>query len=213
MTEPLHPVHTEPSTATAPDAFDVPGDVLSLARSATGLQTPEARATRHERDSAMVDEALSPDGLAVLSTRQLRVMVNQAYKLMDTDCPPAGATDCYEMIVDELEYRAQQATERGSVHQLKETFRDNPLYCRFELIIDGTIAAYVKYTMSGAQIVLLDGVEQPGFRDQGIDEILMRHVVLNAHKRRLSLVPQCPMAFSFLADNPQYRTLTGQTGR
>ena len=209
MTELLHPVPTA-STPTAASAAT--GDAALPAQPATSLQAPLVRAARSERDSALLDEDLSPEDLAALSTRQLRVMVNQAYKLMDTAYPPAGATDRYEMIVDELEHRAQQAMERGSVHQPKETFRDNPLYSRFELFIDGTMAAYVKYTMVGAQIILRDGVEQPAFRDQGVDGTLMRHVVLNAHKRRLSLVPQCPMAFSFLADNPQYRSLTARTG-
>jgi predicted GNAT family acetyltransferase len=171
------------------------------------------RATRHGRDSILLDDALAPADLAALSTRQLRVMVNQAYKLMDTDYPPSGAIDRYEMIVEELEHRAQQAVERGTAHQVKETFRDNPLYCRFELFIDGALAAYVKYTMNGGQVILLDGVEQPEFRDLGLDATLMRHVVLNAHKRRLGLIPQCPMAFTFLADNPQYQALTGQPAR
>ncbi|BBE24485.1 hypothetical protein MN0502_33680 (plasmid) [Arthrobacter sp. MN05-02] len=212
MTELLNPVHTEASTTTATAE---PGNVLSMTEFSASHQAPEVRAARHERDSALLDDDLSPKDLTALSTRQLRVMVNQAYKLMDTDYPPTGALDRYEMIVDELEDRAQQAMERGSGygHQPKETFRDNPLYCRFELFIDGTLAAYVKYTMNGGQVILLDVVEQPEFRDQGIDETLMRHVVLNVHKRRLSLIPQCLTAFSFLADHPQYQVLTGQSQR
>jgi predicted GNAT family acetyltransferase len=210
MTELLHPVHTEVSTTAAAAE---PGYVLSMTEFSASHRAPEVRTARHERDSALLDDGLSPKDLTALSTRQLRVMVNQAYKLMDTDFPPAGALDRYEMIVDELEHRARQAAERGSVDQPKETFRDNPLYCRFELFIDGTLAAYVKYTMVGAQVILLDGVERPEFSGQGIDGTLMRLIVLNAHKRRLGLVPQCPMAFSFLADHPQYQVLTGQSQR
>jgi predicted GNAT family acetyltransferase len=214
MTELLYPVRTESSTTTA---LDAPGTVIPLAEVSIGRQASELRATRHARDIALLDDDLSSEDLTALSTRQLRVMVNQVYKLMDTDYPPAGATDRYEMLVEELEHRAQQAAERGNgsvhpMHQLKETFRDNPLYCRFELFVDGTLGAYVKYTMNGAQIILTDGVEQPAFRDQGLDATLMRHVMLNAHKRRLGLVPQCPMAFSFLADHPQYQVLTAQPG-
>jgi predicted GNAT family acetyltransferase len=217
MTELLHPAPTDPTPTTTPAE---PGDVLSLTEFSAPRRTSEARVTRPERESALLQNDLSSEDLAALSTRQLRVMVNQAYKLMDTDYPPTGAIDRYEMIVEELEHRAQQATDRGTGpgtgpdtgHQLKETFRDNPLYCRFELFIDGTLAAYVKYTMSGGRVVLVDGIEQPAFRDQGIDATLMRHVVLNAHKRRLGLVPQCPMAFTFLADNPQYQILTAQPG-
>ncbi|MHA7145345.1 GNAT family N-acetyltransferase [Arthrobacter sp. TmT3-37] len=212
MTELLNPVHTGPATTTA-DAE--PGDVLTLTEFSTSRRASEARTTPHQRENALPDNDLSAEDLAALSTRQLRVMVNQAYKLMDTPYPPAGSTDCYEMIVDELEHRAQQAMDRGTehAHQPRETFRDNPLYCRFELFIDGTLAAYVKYTMNGGQVVLLDGVEQPDFQDQGLDATLMRNVVLNTHKRRLSLVPQCPMACAFLADHPQYQVLIGQPGR
>ncbi|RJT75410.1 hypothetical protein D6T63_17835 [Arthrobacter cheniae] len=162
----------------------------------------------------MVEEELTAQDIAALSMRHLRVLVNQAYKLMDTDYPPAAAMDRYDMIVDELEHRAQQtATRILPANPARESFRDNPLYCRFELFVDGSLAAYLKYTMNGGHIVLTDGVEQPEFRDEGMDVTLMRHVVLNAHKRRLSLRPQCPMAFSFLADHPQYQTLTALAQR
>lgn len=211
MTELLHPVHTNRAPMTASRE---PDNVHALAEIIADHQSSEARTLHSEHETTLLDDNLSPADVAALSTRQLRVMVNQAYTLMDTPYPPAGATDRYEMIVDELEHRAQQAMDRGTehVHQPRETFRDNPLYCRFELFIDGDLAAYVKYTMNGGQIVLNDGVEQASFRNQGIDGTLMRHVVLNTHRRRLSLVPQCPMAFSFLADNPQYQSLTAQAG-
>jgi predicted GNAT family acetyltransferase len=181
------------------------------------LQNPETDSTETEPAAttvggtpaaiASLDEDLSVQELTVLSTRHLRVLVNQVYAIMDTDYPPAGARDRYEMIVEELEHRARQASTRSLEHQLKETFRDNPLYCRFELIINGDLAAYMKYRMDGAQLVLIDGVEQLGFRDQGIDTTLMRHIMLNAHKRRLNVVPRCLIALSFLANYPQYRSL------
>jgi predicted GNAT family acetyltransferase len=211
MTELLHPVHTEPSSATA---FDESGAFTSPAGPRRDSQAPRVRAARHEWDSATPEGTLTPEDLAALPTRQLRVMVNKAYQVMDTDYPPTGAIERYEMIVGELERRARQATEvgvsSGTVHQVKETFRDNPLYCRFELFLDGDLAACMKYTMNGGQIILIAGIEHPEFRDQGIDATLMRQIVLNTHKRRLGLVPQCPMARTFLTDNPQYQTLTVQ---
>jgi predicted GNAT family acetyltransferase len=214
MTELLHPVHTEPSTATA---LDGTGTVTSPADPQPDSQAPRVRAARRERDSAALEGTLTPEDLAALPTRHLRVLVNQAYQVMDTDYPPAGAIEGYEMVVDVLERRAQQATEggvpSGTVHQVKETFRDNPLYCRFELFLDGDLAACMKYTMKGGQVILIGGMEHPEFRDQGVDATLMRHIVLNIHKRRLSLIPQCPMAHTFFADNPQYQTLTVQPRR
>lgn len=156
---------------------------------------------------AFLDENLTSRELAALSNRHLRVRVNEVYEVLDIDHPPAGAKNDYALMIDELKLREQQARTGGPAHQLRETFRDNPLYCRFELIIDGDLAAYVKYTLTGGQLVLIDSVEQPGFRDQGLDATLMHHIVLNTHKRRLRLIPQCPMAFSFLANHPQYQLL------
>ncbi|MHA7287956.1 GNAT family N-acetyltransferase [Arthrobacter sp. MDT3-44] len=211
MTELLHPDPTEPSTALALDESDI---ITSPTTSPSDSQTSRVRAARHAPDGAALEGTLTPEGLAALPTRHLRILVNQAYQVMDTDYPPTGAIDRYEMIVDELQHRAQQATKRSigssTVHKVKETFRDNPLYCRFELFIDGDLAACMKYTMNGGHVILIAGIEHPEFRDQGIDATLMHHIVLNTHKRRLSLIPQCPMAHTFLADNPQYQTLTGR---
>jgi predicted GNAT family acetyltransferase len=176
------------------------------------LHSPETDYTPSTTQAPMdIDDALlelTPREVAALTTRHLRVLINRAYTIMDTDYPPAGAVDCYDMIVDELDHRAQQATKRGNQSKVKEAFRDNALYRRFELFIGGDLAAYVRYTMLNGHVALIEGIEQPGYRDQGIDATLMRHIVLNTHKRRLSLTPQCPMAFSFLADHPQYQTLT-----
>ena len=176
----------------------------------TDRRVAQAGATPHGQGADLAVESLSADDIRGLSTRHLRILANRAYLLLDKDYPPTGAIECYEMIAGELDIRERQAVDRAPVFQLREAFRDNPLYGRFELLIDGHLAVHVKYTMQGRRIVLTDGVEHPVFRDQGMDMTLMRHIVLNAHKRRLSLIPQCPMAFSFLADHPEYQALTAQ---
>lgn len=207
MTELLHPVLIDPFSTIAPAQS---GDALPLKGRSSSFRASAAHTTPHLPSSDLLGEELSSGHLITLSTRQLRVMVNQAYDLLDQDYPPAGAVERYEMIVEELDDRARQAVGRAPDRQIKETFRDNPLYCRFELFVDGTLAAYLKYTLHGGQIVLLVGVERPAFQGQGFNETLMRHIILNAHKRRLSLIPQCPMALSFLADHPEYQTLADQ---
>jgi predicted GNAT family acetyltransferase len=116
--------------------------------------------------------------------------------------PANGPVEDHQVMSGDPDVRAQQAMDRGHACQLEETFRDNPVDGRFELLIDGALAAHLTYTVKGEQVVLIDGAEHSGFRDQGMDVTLMRHIVLDAHRRRLSLVPQCPMAFSFLADHP-----------
>jgi predicted GNAT family acetyltransferase len=165
--------------------------------------------TDRDRPSAeaLLSEHCTPQEIAALSNRQLRIMVNHAYKLMDTDFPSFIVINCYEMIVDEFEHRARRVAAHGASHRARETFRDNPLYRRFELFHNGDLAAYVKYTLAGGDIVLIDGAEQPGHHDPGIGATLVRHILLNSHRRRLRVVPRCSMVYAFLADHPQYRAL------
>lgn len=161
-----------------------------------------------DRDAVPADKKLTAAEVAALPARRLRMQLNQMYTLMEADYPPTGAVDQYRVLVDELERRAEAAESRGVATPSREKFRDNPLYCRFELFIDGVLAAYIEYRMDGGNLTLTKGAEVPGFRDHGADERLMRNIVLDAHKRRLKLIPRCPMSYAFLADNPQYQRFT-----
>ncbi|WP_191931450.1 N-acetyltransferase [Arthrobacter bussei] len=165
--------------------------------------------SQQEPDDSPTDgEPLTPAVLASLSIRRLRMLVNQAYTLMDTGFSPSRTVDRYEMLVDELERRAEAAKKRHPVSTTREKFRDNSLSSRFELFIDGHLVAYMQYRMNGGDLTLIMGNELSGFRDQGAATTLMRAVVLDAHKRRLNLIPRCQMASTFLADNPQYQQYT-----
>ncbi|WP_035770984.1 N-acetyltransferase [Arthrobacter sp. Br18] len=208
MTQQLHPetISSPGTTGTATPPAAGFFEEIPVDSSAHEIRA-RSRSSRAERESIWLERALAIDDFSHASIRELRVMANQLYRLIDADFPPAGATERYETIAEELRLRFPEATDRQTSERAQEVIRDNPLYCRFELYVDGLLAAYMKYTMLGGQINLTDGVEQPGFRDKGFDMVLMRHIMLNTHKRRLRVVPQCPSAFVFLADNPQYLTL------
>ncbi|MCU1631638.1 MAG: hypothetical protein JWM61_290 [Micrococcaceae bacterium] len=139
----LHPAQTLSAPPTAADALDASDSTLpplsftgSLNASVTPV-VPVVPVDSHGQDSEDFDEELSAEDIRALPIKRLRVMVNQVYKLMDTTHPPYGVLDRYDVLVDELEHRAHQAAERGAAYQAKEAFRNNPLYCRFELFIDG----------------------------------------------------------------------------
>lgn len=70
-------------------------------------------AAEQDRDDAPTDEQLTPADIAALSTRRLRILLNQAYALMDADHPPYGAHDRYQMLIDELERRVEAAVGRA----------------------------------------------------------------------------------------------------
>ncbi|WDF35127.1 N-acetyltransferase (plasmid) [Arthrobacter agilis] len=215
------PTTTSTATAAAPslrllagsDRAKTPARLARASRSGT-IDTEQLTAwvesQQESDDSAADDEPLTPVVLASLSIRRLRMLVNQAYTLMDTDYPPSRTVDRYEMLVDELERRAEAAEKRHPVNATREKFRDNSLSCRFELFTDGHLVAYMQYRMTGGNLTLILGNELPGFRDQGAATTLMRNIVLDAHKRRLNLIPRCQMASTFLADHPQYQQYTSR---
>jgi predicted GNAT family acetyltransferase len=154
-----------------------------------------------------VEESEFPGDLAAVSTRQLRVLCNQMYRLLDRDFPPMDALHRYEVLVEEIERREVQAEARTAPVTARSGFRDNSLFSRFELFSDGTMVGHVKYEMKGSHAVLIQAVVDPRFDAVDVEPALIRQVLLNAHKRRIAVVPYCPRVREFLTEFPQYRTL------
>ncbi len=148
-----------------------------------------------------------PHDLSSVTTRELRILCNQLYRTLDTDYPPFGVQEDYEAVVEVLAQREAQAAERTESEKLREKFRDNPVSSRFELFHDGTMVGYVKYDMRSGRIRLLETVVGPAYRRAGLETVLVREALLNAHRRRLAPIPYCRHAQAFLAENPQFRAL------
>ncbi|WDF32594.1 N-acetyltransferase [Arthrobacter agilis] len=152
------------------------------------------------------EPAALPWSLADATNRQLRRWSNQLYRALDTEAPPYGAADDFKRVIDELERR--EGETRGSAGAApRGTFRDNPMNHRFELFRDGVLAGYVSYSMRAGTVRLHRTVIAAAFEGAGLEQTLIRNVLLNAHKRRLSALPYCSEVQAFLAGNPQYRVL------
>jgi len=148
-----------------------------------------------------------PDDLSPVSTRQLRVLCNQVYRLLDRDFPPLDALHRYELLVEEIEQREVQAEARTAPAKTRAGFRDNSLFSRFELFSDGIMVGHVKYEMKGSHAVLIQAVVDPRFDAVDVEPALIRQVLLHSHRRRVAVVPYCPRVQSFLAEFPQYLAL------
>lgn len=148
-----------------------------------------------------------PQDLAEVSTRQLRMLCNRTYQALDTDHPSLPMRERYDLLVEELERRERQAERHGAADDSREKFRDNALFSRFELYRNGVLAGYVQYEMRGGDVLLLHSVVDPRFRRMGLEPVLMQAVLLNAHRRRLAVMPYCPEAQEFLASHPQFLSL------
>lgn len=86
----------------------------------------------------------------------------------------------------------------------REKLRNNPLNSRFELFDDGVMIAYLKYDLRAGHITLLETVVGTDYRGRGLESVLIRHCLLDAHQRRLKTIPYCPHAQAFLAANPHF---------
>jgi predicted GNAT family acetyltransferase len=154
-----------------------------------------------------VDDAEFPADLSEVPTRQLRTLCNRVYQLLDCDFPTMETRDQYEALVEELERREAAVEVRAEPEGVREVFRDNVLFSRFELYRNGVMAGYVQYEMRGGDVLLLHAVVDPRFRKLGLEPFLMQSVLLNAHRRRLAVTPYCPEAQEFLRANPHYLAL------
>lgn len=148
-----------------------------------------------------------PENLSEAPTRQLRMLCNRTYELLDAEHPSLATRERYDALVDELGRRERQAEHRGTVEDAREKFRDNALFSRFELYRNGIMAGYVQYEMRGGDVLLLHVVVDPRFRRTGLEPVLMQAVLLNAHRRRLAVMPYCPEAQEFLTAHPQFLSL------
>ncbi|WP_104119029.1 GNAT family N-acetyltransferase [Arthrobacter sp. B1805] len=148
-----------------------------------------------------------PRDLAAATTRELRILCNQLYRVLDTDFPPFGVQEDYEDVVELLAHREARAAERTESENLREKFRDNPVNSRFELFHDGTMVGYVKYDMRAGRIRLLETVVGPAYRQSGLEPVLVRQALLSAHRRRLAPIPYCQHVQAFLTEHPQFQAL------
>ena len=168
---------------------------------------PIAPPTKREREAAWMRAALEVQDLTEMPIEELRVLADRMFRLLDSARPPLDADERYTAAVTEIEARARQQAARTLGDRHRQVFKDSAFGSRLELFLDGSLAAYIRYTLVGSRLTLRIFVESPGFEGRGLAPVLMRHAMLHAHKRRLSVIPGCAAAHTFLEQNPQYRAL------
>ncbi|MBG6224594.1 putative GNAT family acetyltransferase [Arthrobacter sp. CAN_A2] len=191
---PLPPTSgSRPADRRAPDTLS-DADLVPFADpdapAASGAETPDV-----------------PRDLSAVSTRELRILCNELYQALDTAYPPYGVLDDYEAVVQAITDRESRAAERSETEQLREKFRDNQAASRFELFHDGVMVGYVKYDLRAGRLRLLQTVVGSAYLRLGLESVLVRKSLLNAHRRRLAPVPYCEHAQAFLVENPHFRAL------
>ncbi|MHA7284052.1 GNAT family N-acetyltransferase [Arthrobacter sp. TMS2-4] len=201
---------TEPSTV--PEAAGAARDpgLRDLPPGQAGTDAPGVDAVvppmQRGREAQWLADAEALD-VGTASLADLRSLATRMFRLLDDAFPPEQARERYAAAVGEIERRARRAAARADTPVSREVFKDSAFASRFELFVDGRLAAYLEYSLVDGRLTLRAVVEVPGFERRGLDQALLGRAVLSAHKRRLDLVAGCTAARLFLQQNPRYRAL------
>lgn len=79
---------------------------------------------------------------------------------------------------------------------------DNTQRRRFELHVDGELAALVTYGRNSRQLALVHTETEPGFEGQGYAGQVVAHAIDEARERGLELLPFCPFVQHYLRKHP-----------
>lgn len=90
---------------------------------------------------------------------------------------------------------------------------DNLEASRYELRVDGELAAVEEYSLHGAEITFRHTETLPEFQGQGIAKDLVIGVLDLARERGLSVIPQCGYVAATIRKNPGYLDLVPEEKR
>jgi predicted GNAT family acetyltransferase len=155
---------------------------------------------------------------AAMTMRQLRRLCDEAFRELDIKFPAWGARERYEMLHAEITDRAEKIRNQPGPTVSREVFHDNPASARFEMFHDGASVGFIRYELTNGLLTILITYVHARFRSHSADVIpvLLRQMMLNAHRRRLAVLPVCPHSVRFLAAHPEYAALApaaDRTGR
>ncbi|BCJ41611.1 N-acetyltransferase [Actinoplanes ianthinogenes] len=85
---------------------------------------------------------------------------------------------------------------------------DNTAAHRFELLVDGEVAALASYRLRGTDVVdVLHTETHPDMRGRGLAGELARQTLDLIRSRGQRIVPSCPFFAHYLTEHPEYTDL------
>jgi uncharacterized protein len=84
---------------------------------------------------------------------------------------------------------------------------DDPEQGRYEIRVDGKVAAFVQYLLRDGEIVFLHTETDPPFRGQGLAGRLIQASLDEARERHLAVLPYCPLVRHWITEHPEYADL------
>jgi uncharacterized protein len=78
---------------------------------------------------------------------------------------------------------------------------------RYELTVDGELAAFADYIVTGTSVELPHTVTQPHFRGRGMAALLVAHILDELRSVDAKVVPSCSYVAHFIMKHPEYLPL------
>jgi predicted GNAT family acetyltransferase len=84
---------------------------------------------------------------------------------------------------------------------------DNPAELRYEALLDGRLAGFIRYTIDGAVVTLVHTDVAPSFKGRGVGAGLVEGALRDLRDRGRRLVPLCPFVAEYVHRSPEYNDL------
>jgi predicted GNAT family acetyltransferase len=108
-------------------------------------------------------------------------------------------------------YRVRQVARSGASDErdaaMAEVITDNADRRRFELLVDGELAALVAYGNKGGMLALTHTETEDGFGGQGYATKLVEWVLEAAREQELQVLPFCPFVHHYMETHPEAQSL------
>jgi len=85
---------------------------------------------------------------------------------------------------------------------------DNPAAHRYELRVDGALAAFAVYELLPGRIVFTHTETEDGFEGKGLAGRLAAAALDDSRARNLVVVARCPYIAGYIRRHPEYEDLT-----
>jgi predicted GNAT family acetyltransferase len=93
------------------------------------------------------------------------------------------------------------------------TVEDNPAEKRYEARVDGELAGFATYHLSGPKITLIHTEVDDAYEGQGIGKLLAEHILGAARDAGLAVIPKCPFMASYIKQTKEYVDLVPEKRR
>ncbi len=90
---------------------------------------------------------------------------------------------------------------------------DQPAAHRFELTVDGTLAAYAEYNILKHGLLFTHTEVLPAHEGQGLGSQLARFVLDEVRRRGVKAIPVCKFIAGFIRKHPEYLDLVPEDSR